>query len=317
MKEKISIVTGCLNEVGNLQEFYDRVVTVMNSLPAYSFEIIVADNNSKDGSRELLRQIAAKDKAVKVILNSNNFGPVRSGFNAFLQATGDAVILMSSDLQDPPEVIRELVEKWESNYQVVVAVKTYSAESPWMDGLRWLYYVLLSAVSDSDYVIRGFTGFGLYDRKFMEALKLYREPLPYLRGLVSKIGFRQATVGFIQPKRKAGRSKHNIFSLYDVAMTGFVTHSKLPLRLSIFTGFVLGAIALLIAAWFFYLKLTHWDSFRLGLAPLVIGMFFFSAVQLIFIGIIGEYIGAILTQVKNQPLAIVDERINFDSVDGP
>ncbi len=310
-QKKISIVSGCYNEEGNLQEFYDRVLAVLARFPHYRYEIIIADNCSTDGSRDILRRLAVSDKNFKVILNANNFGPVRSGYNAFLQASGDAVVLMSSDLQDPPELIADLIGKWEDGYQVVAAVKKWSQGNPRTFLTSRFYYWLLAKLSDSDQIVRNFTGFGLYDRKFMNALKLYKDPVPYFRGFVSEIGFRRAEVEFLQPMRKHGRSKHNFFTLYDIAMTGFVNHSKLPLRLATFSGFCLAGGSLLVALAYFIYKLLRWDTFSLGLAPLVIGMFFFSAVQLIFIGIIGEYIGAILTQVKNHPLAIEDERINF------
>ncbi|MEI7671504.1 MAG: glycosyltransferase family 2 protein [Deltaproteobacteria bacterium] len=311
-KKIISIVSGCFNEEGNLQEFYDRIIQVMAGFSQYSYEIIIADNCSTDGSRDILRRITAIDKYFKVILNANNFGPVRSGYNAFLQASGDAVVLMSSDLQDPPELIADLIRKWQDGYQVVAAIKSRSRDNSPMFLVRRFYYWLLSKFSDTDHIIQNFTGFGLYDRKVMNALKLYKDPEPYFRGFISEIGFRRTEIEFIQPPRKYGRSKHSFFSLYDVAMTGFVNHSKLPLRLATFSGFSLAGVSLLVALAYFIYKLFWWDTFSLGLAPLVIGVFFFSAVQLIFIGIVGEYVGAILTQVKNHPLAIEDEKINFD-----
>lgn len=311
-KKKISIVSGCYNEEGNLQEFYDRIIKVMAQFPQYSYEIIIADNCSADRSRDILRQIASCDKNFKVIFNANNFGPIRSGYNAFLQASGDLVVLMSSDLQDPPEVIADLIRKWEEGYQVVVAIKSRSEENRSTFLFRRFYYWLLSKFSDTDHIIQNFTGFGLYDRKVMNALKQYHDPNPYFRGFISEIGFRRTEIEFVQPQRKHGRSKHNFFTLYDYAMSGFVNHSKLPLRLATFSGFCLAGISLLIALAYFIYKLLFWETFSLGLAPLVIGLFFFSAVQLIFIGIIGEYVGVILTQVKNHPLVIEDEKLNFE-----
>lgn len=310
---KISIVSGCFNEEDNLQEFYERVTNVLAIFPQYIYEIIMADNCSTDGSRSILRRLAAQDKNFKVILNANNFGPIRSGYNAFLQGSGAAVVLMSSDLQDPPELIAEMIRKWEGGAQVVVAKKKQTEETNLMEWIRRFYYRLLARFSDTDDIIQNFTGYGLYDRKFMVALKRYKDPIPYFRGFVSEIGFKRAEVEFVQPPRKHGRSKHNFFTLYDVAMTGFVNHSKLPLRLATFAGFSLAGLSLLIAMAYFIYKLLFWDTFSLGIAPLVIGVFFFSAVQLICIGIIGEYVGAVLTQVKNHPLAIEDEKINFDT----
>ncbi len=311
-KKIISIVSGSFNEEGNLLEFYDRVVKLMARFSQYGYELIIADNCSSDGSRDILRRLAAQDKKFKVIFNSNNFGPIASGYNAFLQASGDAVVLMSSDLQDPPELIGDFISKWEEGYDVVAAVKTRSKENPLMFLLRRLYYRLLSKVADTRNLLLNFTGFGLYDRKFMNALKKYNEPVPYFRGLVSEIGFRRTEVEFVQPQRKHGRSSHTFFSLYDVAMSGFVNHSKMPLRLATFSGFSLAGVSLLVALVYFIYKLLYWDTLSVGLAPLVIGLFFFSAVQLIFIGIVGEYVGAILTQVKNHPLAIEDEKLNFE-----
>lgn len=312
-KKKISIASGCLNEEGNLQEFYDRILAVLKRFPQYSYEIIMADNCSTDGSRAILRRLAAADKNFKVILNANNFGPIRSGYNGFLQASGDAVILMSSDLQDPPELIPEMIRKWEEGFRVVAAIKSKSKEGALVFLVRRFYYWLLAKFSDTDNIIHNFTGFGLYDRKVMNALKLYKDPVPYFRGFISEIGFTRAEIEFVQPARMHGQSKHSFFSLYDVAMSGFVNHSKLPLRMATCSGFCLAGFSLLVALAYFIYKLLWWNTFSMGLAPLVIGLFFFSAVQLIFIGIIGEYVGAILTQVKNHPLAIEDEKLNFDS----
>ncbi|NLK84234.1 MAG: glycosyltransferase, partial [Lentisphaerae bacterium] len=203
--------------------------------------------------------------------------------------------------------------KWEEGNRVVVAVKPQSRENITISTVRKFYYWLLSKVSDTNEVIRNFTGFGLYDRKFMDAVKKYHDPFPYFRGLVSEIGFKRAEIEFVQPPRLRGRTKNNFFILYDLAMTGFVNHSKLPLRLAVFLGFILAGLSMLIAFSYLVYKLMYWDTFNLGLAPLVVGLFFFSGVQLIFIGIIGEYIGAIYTQVKNKPLAIEDEKLNFDT----
>jgi len=306
----ISIVSGCYNEEGNLQEFYDRIVGAVKQLPDYTHEIIIADNCSTDRSREILRVIAAKDPQFKVILNANNFGHIRSPYNALLQATGDAVVLLCSDLQEPPEMIVDFVRQWEAGYQVVCGVKPKSRENPLMFQVRRFYYWLLASCSETSQ-IRNFTGFGLYDRKAIEAVKKFNEPYPYFRGLISEIGFKRIEVPFIQAARQHGKTKNNFFTLYDMAMTGFVNHTKLPLRLAAFMGFILSVLSLLVAVGYLVYKLFFWNTFNLGLAPLVIGLFFFSSVQLVFIGVIGEYIGAIWTQVKNKPLVIEDERINF------
>ena len=312
--KKISIVTGTFNEEGNIGEYYSRVTKVLSDFPGYDYEIVVADNFSTDGTRAILRRLAASDSRLKLLFNSRNFGAERSGFNAFLLAAGDAVVLMASDLQDPPEMIADMIRKWEEGYKVVTAVKSTSREKPLMFLARKIYYAMLDFLSD-DRIIGNFTGFGLYDRAFMDTLKKYRDPVPYLRGFVSEIGFRRAEIRFVQPARVHGVSKYSFLSLYDVAMSGMINHSKLPLRLATFIGFLLAGASLLVAVVYLVYKLLNWNNFSAGLAPLIIGVFFFSAVQLIFIGVIGEYVGAILTQVKNRPLAIIEETLNCPNPD--
>ncbi|MDO9592316.1 MAG: glycosyltransferase, partial [Erysipelotrichaceae bacterium] len=243
--------------------------------------------------------------------NSNNFGHIRSPHNAFLQASGDAVVLMCSDLQDPPEIILDFVREWENGAKIVCAIKAQSKENFIIFAIRRFYYWLLAKFSEIEQ-IHNFTGFGLYDRKFVDAIKKYHDPYPYFRGLVSEIGFKRVEIPYVQERRKYGQTKNNFFTLYDMAMTGFVNHSKLPLRLATFSGFCLAGLSLLVAIGYFIYKLLFWQSFNLGIAPLVIGLFFFFAMQLIFIGIIGEYVGAILTQVKNHPLVIEEEKLNFE-----
>lgn len=311
-RKKISICSSCFNEVDNLRELYERVKAVMKTFPQYAWEMIIADNGSTDGSRERLRELATEDRRLKVILNANNFGDLRSGLNAIYQASGDAVIPMVSDLQDPPEMIQEFLRHWESGYKVVCAVKPGSKENPLMFAMRRLYYWLLSKFS-SVQQISNFTGFGLYDRQFIDAVKRYNDPYPYFRGLVSEIGFQRIEIPFVQEKRKYGKTKNNFFTLYDMAMTGFVNHTRLPLRLSVFCGFILAAFSLLTAFGYFIYKLLYWETFSIGMGPLLIGLFLLSGFQLIFIGVIGEYIGAIWTHVKNKPLVIEEERINFDA----
>ncbi len=308
--KKISIVSPCYNEEENLPELYRRIKDVMSAHPEYDYEIIWADNASTDGSRALIRKMCAEDKRLKAIFNAGNFGQIRSPYNALLTASGDAVITMCSDLQEPPEVIHDFIREWEHGAKVVCGVKPKSRESAFMFFLRRCYYKLIKALSETPQ-IENFTGFGLYDRRVVEALRKFHEPYPYMRGLVAEIGFDRVEVPFEQQARTHGKTKNNFFSLYDYAMTGFVNHTKLPLRLATFIGFALAAGSLMAAAVYFIYKLMFWDSFAVGLAPLVIGLFFFSSVQLIFIGIIGEYIGAIWTQVKNKPLVIEEERINF------
>jgi glycosyltransferase involved in cell wall biosynthesis len=307
--KKISIVSPCFNEVDNIPELYKRITDTL-STQEYDYEIILADNASTDGSRALIRKLCTEDSRVKAIFNAGNFGQIRSPYNALLSASGDAVVMMCADLQEPPEVIHEFIREWESGAKIVCGVKPKSKESPFMFFIRHCYYKLIKAISETPQ-IENFTGFGLYDRCVLDALKKFNEPYPYIRGLVAEIGFKRVEVNYEQQKRLHGKTKNNFFSLYDYAMTGFVNHTKLPLRLSAFIGFTLAVLSLTAALVYFIYKLAFWDDFSVGLAPLVIGLFFFSSVQLIFIGVIGEYIGAIWTQVKNKPLVIEEERINF------
>jgi len=310
-KKLISIVTGCYNEVENLPELYDRIKQVMEKFPDYDWELLVADNHSTDGTRDLLRRMAKADQRVKAVLNARNFGHIRSPMNLFRQACGDAVVTLCSDLQDPPELIADMIREWEKGTKVVIAVRDRTECGFLMEGVRRFYYALLKKASPEADIVSGFTGYGLYDRQFVDAFRLFRDPYPYFRGMIAEIGFDRKEIPFVQPKRKHGKTKNNFFTLYDMAMTGFVNHTRLPLRLAVFSGFALGALSLLIALTYLVLKLVFWDTFSFGMAPLMIGMFFFGAIQLIFIGIIGEYIGAILVQVKNRPLAVEEERLNL------
>ena len=309
--KKISIVSPCYNESENIPELYCRISAVMSGFPAYDYEIILADNCSTDGTREVIREIAAKDRRLKAIFNAANFGHIRSPYNAFLAARGDAVVLLCSDLQEPPECIADFIRAWESGAKVVCGVKPKSKENPVMFFLRRMYYKLIRAFSDTPQ-IENFTGFGLYDRRVVEELRRFHEPYPYLRGLVAEVGFARVEVKYEQQRRLRGKTQNNFFTLYDMAMTGFVNHTKMPLRLAAFAGFGLAGVSLVVAVAYLVYKLVHWNDFALGLAPLVIGLFFFASVQLIFIGVIGEYIGAIWTQVKNRPLVVEAERINFE-----
>lgn len=310
-KKVISIVTNCWNEVDNIPLFYARCKTELDKFPQYDYEFIVEDNLSTDGTRDVLRKIASEDKRFKVILNANNFGHIRSPFNCLLNASGDVVFYLCSDLQEPPEMLSAFMEKYHEGYKVICGVRSDTQADKVMEFLRDCYYKILQKFAPGQRIIRKFTGFGLYDRCFIEALKKFSEPYPYFRGLVGEIGFKQCEVPFVQAAREHGVTKNNFFTLYDMAMTGLVHHSKLPLRLAIFCGFVISVLSLLSAIGYFIYKLCNWHSFQVGIAPLVIGLFFFSSVQLIFIGVLGEYIGAIYTQVKNKPLVVEEERINF------
>ena len=310
--KKISITGGCYNEAGNIEELYTRCLAVLKKFPQYDYEFVLADNCSTDNTRDVLRTLAARDPKFKVILNANNFGHIRSPFNALLNASGDAAVSMCTDLQEPPEVLEQFIREWENGAKVVCGVRSGTKAGFVLECFRRLYYKFLATVAPDEHIIPRFTGFGLYDRAFLDALRKFHDPYPYFRGLVSEIGLRRVEVPFVQEKRKSGRTHNNFFTLYDMAMTGLVNHTKLPLRLAVFAGLLLGSGSLLVAFGYLLAKLIWWDTFQLGLAPLVVGMFFFFAVQLFFIGLIGEYLGAVWTQVKNKPLVIEEERINFD-----
>jgi glycosyltransferase involved in cell wall biosynthesis len=307
----ISIVTGCFNEEENVEELHRRVRDVLDSLPGYDYEHIFIDNASTDRTVAILRAICADDDHVKVIVNTRNFGHVRSPYHGLLQATGDAVCCIAADLQDPPELIREFIQKWEEGYKVVVGVKKESLERRSMFFLRGLYYRLINHLSDVP-LIENFTGYGLYDRVVVDALHDIDDPYPYFRGLVSDLGYEHVEIPYVQQRRQHGTTKNNFYTLYDLAMLGITNHSKVPLRLAMMAGFLLSILALGISLIYLVLKLMFWHTFDMGLAPLLIGIYFFGSVQLLFIGILGEYIGSIQTQVYHRPHVVERERINFD-----
>lgn len=306
----ISIITHCYNEEQNVEALYLKVKEIFAGLPEYRYEHIFIDNASADGTQAVLRRLAAADKNVKSIFNARNFGVVRSAYHGFLQGSGDAVIPLSADFQDPPDLIPALLEKWEKGYLVVLGIKTTSGESSMIFAMRKFYYKLMESMADIK-INRNSTGFGLYDRRAIEELKKWNDPYPFFRGLVSELGFEAAKIEFRQPPRRRGITSNTFYTLYDMGVHGLVSHSKVPLRLAIFTGFMVAGVSLLVAFGYFLYKLMFWNSFSLGTAPVVIGLFFFSSVQLIFLGVLGEYIAAIYTQVRRRPLVIEKERLNF------
>jgi len=306
----ISVVTPCYNEEGNVRELYLQVKKVFSGLEGYTYEHVFIDNASQDRTVEILKEIAREDPSVKIIVNVRNFGPVRSPYHAMLQATGDAVVTIACDLQDPPALIREFIEKWEEGYKVVIGIKDSSDESKLMFKVRSMYYRLVARLADVE-MHRNFSGFGLYDRRVIDIARQMDDPLPYFRGQIAEIGFEAYKITYRQPQRKSGKSKINFYGLYDFGMLGIINHSKVPLRLATFFGFFMGMISLLLAVGYLAAKLIFWDWMPTGIAPLLISLFFFSSVQLIFIGIIGEYVGAIYTQVHKRPLIIEKERVNF------
>jgi glycosyltransferase involved in cell wall biosynthesis len=308
----LSIITGCFNEEENVTELYERIHrTFENELPEYTFELIFIDNASADRTVEVLKGIASTDKRVKIIVNNRNFGHIRSGYHAFLQARGDAVVPMASDLQDPPEMIPQFVRKWEEGYKIVLAQKTNSDESPFFYLVRKIYYNTINRLSEIE-LVKNATGFGIYDRRVVEDIRQINDPYPYFRGLICDLGYTRALIPFTQPVRKRGFTKNNFYTLWDMAMLGITNHSKVPLRLATFGGLVVAGLSFLVAVGYLIYKLFYWNSFQVGLAPLVIGIFFIGAVQLVFIGLLGEYIGSIHTQILRRPPVIEKERINFD-----
>ncbi|MGG1514064.1 glycosyltransferase family 2 protein [Paenibacillus oryzisoli] len=312
--KKISIVTPCFNEEENVEEVYNQVKHQINELTNFTYEHIFIDNSSTDNTVEILKGIASKDANVKIIVNARNFGHIRSPYHALLQATGDAAILLVADLQDPPTLISNFIEKWEEGYKVVLGVKSHSEESALMFAIRKTYYNFINRVSEIE-LTKNNTGFGLYDRKVIEVLKGIEDPYPYFRGLISDIGFKSYKIEYLQPVRRRGITKNNFYTLYDIAMLGITNHSKVPLRLAAMLGFGMSALSFSVAIIYFLAKVIFWNYFSVGMAPLIIGLFFFSSIQLFFIGIIGEYIGSIHTQVLKRPLVIEKERYNFDEED--
>ncbi len=306
----ISIMTPCYNEEGNIRNIYQAVKEQFERLPQYTYEHIFIDNYSTDRSREILRELAEQDKNVKVILNARNFGPNRSGSYGMLQGTGDALICIVCDLQDPPEMIPAFLQKWEEGYKVVLGQKTGSRENPFMFQIRKLYYKIMELLSETEH-LENVTGYGLFDKEVLDMIRWMDDPDPYIRGLVPQLGYKWCLVEYTQQKRTAGKSSYNFNRYFDFAITGLTHVSRKPLRLATMTGFILSGVSFAIAIIYLIMKLVYWDSFQMGTAPILIGMFLLGSVQLAFIGIIGEYISAILTKVTKRPMVVEEERINF------
>jgi glycosyltransferase involved in cell wall biosynthesis len=310
-RKVISVVTPCYNEEANVSEVCARVKAIFESDLRYDYEHIFIDNASQDSTLAILKEIAHRDPRVKVIVNARNFGHLRSPMHGLLQAGGDAVALLFADLQDPPELLRKMIEEWEKGIPVVVAIKRTSEENGIMFWLRTRYYRLVSRIADLE-TYENFTGFGLYDRKVIEIIRSFNDPYPYFRGMIAEVGLPHVEIPYDQKRRNRGITKNNFYTLYDLAMLGLTSFSKIPLRLLTISGFVCSFLSICISFIYLIYKLLFWNSFTVGMAPLVIGIFFFGSVQLVFIGILGEYIGTIHTQVLKRPLVIERERINFE-----
>lgn len=306
----ISVMTPCYNEEGNVKNIYEAVKMEFEKLPQYTYEHIFIDNYSTDQTRRILRELATQDKNVKVIFNARNFGPNRSGSYGMLQGTGDALICIVCDLQDPPEMIPQFLEKWEEGYKVVLGQKKKSKENILMFQVRKLYYRIMNWLSDTPQY-EGVTGYGLFDKEVLETIGWMDDPDPYIRGLVPELGYRTYLLSYIQNKRQFGKSSYNFNKYFDFAITGVTHVSRKPLRIATMLGFIMSGISFFTAFLYLIMKLIWWDRFAMGTAPILIGIFLLASIQLAFIGVIGEYVGAILTRVTKRPMVVEEERINF------
>jgi glycosyltransferase involved in cell wall biosynthesis len=309
---KISVLIACFNEEENVIPLSEALVNIFQTqLSSYDYEIVFIDNHSEDTTRQKLDYLCGMNKNIKAIFNAKNFGQIRSPFHGLRQTTGDCTILMCADFQDPPEMIVKFVHEWEQGYKIVIGIKTQSKETRLMYFLRSLYYRTLKKISEVEQ-IEHFTGFGLYDKDFIAILRDLDDPCPYLRGLIGELGYDRKEIPYVQPKRMHGKSKNNFFSLYDYAMIGITSYSKTLLRVATFLGFIVAGCSLIVAIIYLVLKLVFWNSYPAGQAPLTIGLFFLGSVQLIFIGLLGEYILSINTRIMKRPLVVEEKRLNFE-----
>ena len=310
--KKISIVVPCFNEEENVVPMADAIrEEFKKNLSSYEYEIIFIDNDSKDNTRELIRELCNSDKGIKGIFNAKNFGQFNSPYYGMLQSTGDATVLMAADFQDPVEMIPKYVAAWEEGYKIAIGIKKSSQENKIMYHLRSLYYKTIKKLSEVEQ-IEHFTGFGLYDKAFINVMRNLDDPVPFLRGIVAELGFRRKEIPYEQPQRRAGITSNNLYRLYDAAMLSITAYTKVGLRLATFAGVILSGISMLIAVIYLSLKLVYWDRFPAGMAPILIGMLFLGSIQIFFIGLIGEYILTINQRVMKRPLVVEEERINFD-----
>lgn len=309
--KKISVLIPCYNEEENVVPIANAIVEEMDkNLSDYDYEIVFIDNDSKDNTRPLLREICKRNLKIKAIFNAKNFGQFNSPYYGMLQTTGDCTILMCCDFQDPIEIIPQIVAEWEKGAKIVSCIKTASKENSIMRFLRSCYYKMIKKMSSVEQ-IEHFTGFGLYDRSFIEVLRNLKDPTPFLRGIVAEIGFKRVSIEYTQAKRRAGKTHNNFFTLFDAAMLSFTSYTKVGLHLVTFAGMILSVLSILAALVYLVLKLLYWDRFSAGFAPMIIGLFFLNAIELLFIGFVGEYVMSINTRVMNRPLVIEEERINF------
>ncbi len=310
-RKKVSILIPCYNEEENVGPMSEAIVNLFETeLPQYDYELVFIDNDSHDKTRELLREICAGNPNIKAIFNAKNFGQFNSPYYGILQTTGDCTISMVCDFQDPIDLIPKYLAEWENGYKIVIGIKTSSKESKIMYLLRSIYYKLIKRFSDVEQ-IEHFTGSGLYDRSFVEVLRELKDPKPFMRGIVAELGFKRKEIPYEQPQRRAGKTHNNFYTLYDAAMLSITSYTKIGLRLATFLGGAVGFISILVAIFYLVMKLIMWNDFQAGTAPILIGMCFLGAIQLFFIGFIGEYILSINERVMNRPLVVEEERINF------
>lgn len=309
MKKKISIVTPTFNEEENIEKLYNLVSEEMKKFE-YDYEHIVIDNASEDNTLQILKKLAVEDKNLKIIVNKKNFGHIRSPMHGMFQANGDAIILMMSDLQDPIDLLSKYINEWEKGFEVVMSQKKTSDETLFKHHFKSFFYSILSKISDSQ-LLTNTTGSGLYSKKVIDILKKIDDPYPYFRGLISEITKNIKLIQYHQPKRLFGVTKNSFYTLYDIGILGIVKHSKVPLRIITFVGFILSFLSIVVAVIFFIKKLNNWASFDLGIAPIIIGLFTLCSVQILILGLIGEYVMYILIHIRKLPLVIEKERINF------
>jgi glycosyltransferase involved in cell wall biosynthesis len=314
-QKTISIITPCYNEEANVMNLYKQVRQVMADVGRYRYEHIFIDNHSSDNTVAILKSIASQDPNVKIIVNSRNFGHIRSPIHALLATTGDAVIGIVADLQDPPPMIADFIREWENGAYCVLGIKRSSEEHSLMFWLRKQYYKFADRMSSME-TIQNYTGFGLYDRKVVELVRSFDDPYPYFRGMIAEIGLPTVKLLYDQPARRFGVTKNNWYTLYDIGMLGIINYSKIPLRLATFAGFAGAVLSFLIALGYLTAKLLFWSTFTVGVAPMLIGVFFIQSLLLVFLGVLGEYIGAIYTQLQHRPYAVELERVNFDHPPG-
>lgn len=308
----LSIVTPCYNEEDGIAECYAACRQVMNELPGYDYEHVFIDNCSQDRTVAILKDIAATDKRVKIIVNARNFGHARSPHHAMLEVKGDAVIPVLADLQTPPGIIPEMVRAWEDGYKVVVAVRNNAgAGAPLVALARKGFYRLIRKISKIEQ-IQNYMGYGLYDRCVMDVMRTLYEPEPYFRGLIPEIGFDRKVVEYHQPERLHGSSRHNLFDLIDYALMGITTYSKAPMRMMTVTGFIVACLSLAFGFLYLLAKMLFWNSIPFGIAPILIAVFLLGSVQLLALGLLGEYVGVLLQYTRRFPLVVEKERVNFD-----